>query len=169
MVRKLLLLALAPLLVASTAHAAGDLTDAEILAIAGPKTCEFGQFPDQAPGEISIPLINLEPGITYEYCFKLPKAPRAAVGSLINGFVELRTANLANASCGTATVYLIRPDRKPLGPFYTQLNSPRAYASLGQVSPNGLLRYTPGVWRVLIKGNTGFDDHCSRYKVDVTW
>ncbi|MBM4246714.1 MAG: hypothetical protein FJ148_23455 [Deltaproteobacteria bacterium] len=170
MVRKLLLLALAPLLVASAAHAAGDLTDAEILALAGPKTCEFGQFPDQAANEISIPLINLEPGITYEYCFKLPKAPRAAVGALINGFIELRTANLANSSCGTASIYVIRPNRKPLGPFFTKANTPRAYASIDQVSPTGgLLRYTPGTWRVLIRGESGFEDKCTRYRVDVTW
>ena len=169
MIRKLLCLALAPLLAASAAHAAGDLTDAEILALAGPQTCEFGEFPDQAPNEISIPLINLEPGITYEYCFKLPKAPRAAAGALINGFVVLGTANLGNSSCGTATVYMIRPDRKPLGPFYTKANTPRAYASVGQVSPNGLLRYTPGLWRVLIRAESGFEDECTKYKVDVTW
>lgn len=169
MVRKLLFPALALLLAASAAHAAGDLSDAEILALAGPKTCEFGAFPDQAPGEISIPLINLEAGITYEYCFKLPRAPRTAVGALINGFVFFNSANLANASCGTASIYVIRPDRKPLGPFYTQANTPRGYASVGAVQPSGVLRYTPGVWRVLIKGETGFDDKCTKYKVDVTW
>jgi hypothetical protein len=169
MVRKLLRLALAPLLVASAAHAAGDLTDAEILALAGPKTCEFGEFPDQAPNEISIPLIDLEPGITYEYCFKLPRAPRTDVGALINGFVAFGGANLSNASCGTASIFVIRPDRKPLGPFYTKLNTPRAYASTNAVQPSGVLRYTPGTWRVLIRGESGFDDDCTDYKFDVTW
>ena len=169
MVRKLLLLALAPLLVASTAHGFGDLTDAEILALAGPKTCEFGEFPDQSPNELTIPLINLEPGIIYEYCFKLPKAPRTAVGGLINGFVFLTTANLANTSCGTASVYLIRPNRKPLGPGFTKFNTPRAYASTNSVQPGAVLRYTPGVWRVLIRGESGFDDKCTRYRVDVTY
>ena len=169
MVRKLLLLALAPLLVASAAHAANDLPDDEILALAGPKTCEFGEFPDQAPNEISIPLIDLEPGITYEYFFKLPKAPRTAVGGLINGFVEFKTANLSNASCGTASLYVIRPNRKPLGPFFTKLNTPRAWATVDSVGPSGVLRYTPGTWRVLIRGESGFDDDCTDYKVDVTW
>lgn len=166
MVRKLLLLLLAPLLVASAARAAGDLTDAEILALAGPKTCEFGPFPDQAPNEIAIPIINLEPGITYEYCFKLPKAPRAAIGALINGFVFFNTANLLNSSCGTASVYMIRPNRKPLG--MPKATTPRAWASTAW-QPAGVLRYTPGVWRLLIRGETGFDDNCTKYKVAVSW
>lgn len=168
MVRKLLFLALALLLPSYAAHAAGDLTDAEILALAGPKTCEFGQFPDQAPREISIPLIVLDPGITYEYCFKLPKRRKSDIGTkLSNGFINLTTANLANTSCGTASIYLIRPDRKPLGA--SNASTPRAYAQLGAVQHFMFMRYTPGVWRVLIKGETGFEDKCNKYKVDVTW
>ena len=168
MVRKLLFLTLALLLASSTAHAAGELPDEDILALAGPRTCEFGQFPDQAPREISIPLIALDPGSTYEYCFKLPKRKKADIGTKVtNGYVNLSTANLANTSCGTATVYLIRPNRKPLGmPLGSQ---PRAYAQVDVVQHNMNLRYTPGTWRVIIKGESGFDDHCNRYKVDVTW
>jgi len=167
MVRKLLLLALFPLLAANAAHALGDLTDAEILALAGPKTCEFGEFPDQDPNALAIPLIDLEPGITYEYCFKLPKLPRAAAGTLINGFVFFSTTNLSNSSCGTATVYMIRPDRKPLG--QPKATTPRAWASVGAVQPGGVLRYTPGTWRVLIRGESGFEDDCTDYRVDVTY
>jgi hypothetical protein len=168
MVRKLLFLALALLLATSTAHAAGELSDEDILALAGPRTCEFGQFPDQAPREISIPLIVLDPGIVYEYCFKLPKRKKSDIGSsLSNGYVNLATANRANTSCGTATVYMIRPNRKPLG--MKMGSQPRAYAQVDTVQHNMLLRYTPGVWRVLIKGESGFEDKCNRYKVDVTW
>ena len=168
MVRKLLFLVLPLLLAASTAHAAGDLSDEDILALAGPRTCEFGQFPDQAPREISIPLIVLDPGILYEYCFKLPRAKKGDIGSkLTNGYVRLTSANRANTSCGTATVYMIRPNRKPLGMKFG--SQPRAYAQVDVVQHDMQLRYTPGVWRVLIKGESGFDDHCNRYKVDVTW
>lgn len=167
MIRKLLLLSFVPLLAAHAAYAAGDLTDQEILALAGPKTCEFGEFPDQAPNEIAIPLIDLEPGSTYEYCFKLPRLPRSAEGTFINGFVFFSATNLTNTSCGTATVYLIRPDRKPLG--MPKATTPRAWASVGAVQPGGVLRYTPGTWRVVIRGESGFEDDCTDYRVDVIW
>lgn len=167
MVRKLMLLALALLLAPNPARAAGDLSDAEILAFAGPKTCEFGEFPDQAPRALSIPLITLEPGITYEYCFRLPRLNPSDIPSKTNGWVTLSTANLANTSCGTASVYLIRPKRKPLA--VPRSSVPRAYATLATPQHVMVMRYTPGVWRVLLRGDTGFDDKCTKYQVDVTW
>lgn len=167
MVRNLLFLALASLLAASAARADGDLSDAEILALAGPKTCEFGEFPDQSPNEVSIPLINLEPGLTYEYCFRLPKVPRSSIGSFVNGLVFLKSVNLSNATCGTASVYVIRPDRKPLS--WPKATTPRAYASVNAVQPGGVLVYTPGVWRVLIHGESGFEDDCTKYKITMNW
>jgi hypothetical protein len=167
MFRKLLLLALVPLLAAQVAHAAGDMTDEEILAFAGPKTCEFGQFPDQAPRALAIPIIPLDPNITYEYCFRLPRLRKKDIPSKTSGFVELFTTNISNGTCGTASVYVIRPDRKPLGA--PRATTPRAYAAIDTVQHNIIMRYTPGVWRVLIRGESGFEDNCTRYRVDVGW
>jgi hypothetical protein len=165
--RKLLVcaLVLATSLSATSAFAsASDPTDAEVLALAGPKTCQDGGFTDVMPQQLDIPIVTLDPNIMYEYCFRLPRLRKSDIGTkTVNGFVTFSTANLGNTSCGTATTYLIRPDRKPL--FGRNYPAPRTSASVNSVQPGGVLVYTPGTWRVLIHYETG----CNKYELIVRW
>jgi hypothetical protein len=161
-----LLVLLASLLAPTFAFAsADDPTDEEVMAMAGPRTCEFGGFTDIMPRQIDIPLVVLDPNILYEYCFKLPRLRKSDLGGpkVGNGFVVLQTANLGNTSCGTASVYMIRPNRKSI--FGANAVFPRTSASVNTVQPSGILPYTPGKWRVLIRYETG----CNKYRIDVTW
>ena len=66
------------------------------------------------PRQLSIPIVTLDPNITYEYCFRLPRLRKKDLGTKTNGLVQFQTANLGNTNCGTVTTYFIRPARKPL-------------------------------------------------------
>jgi hypothetical protein len=55
------LLAIAVLLMiasATVASACDPLTDAEVLALAGPKTCSYGGFFDVLPRQVDIPIVS---------------------------------------------------------------------------------------------------------------
>lgn len=139
--------------------------DAEVLALAGPRTCSYGGFYDILPHQVDIPIVALDPGFTQEYCFHLKRARKKDIGTKVtNGFVTLQTANLSKTSCGTATVYMIRPNRKSI--FGKSYPAPRTSASVNQVQPAGILAYTPGTWRVLISYASG---DCNKYSLTVTW
>lgn len=162
MIRKLLVVAL--VLSATSAFASpSDPTDAEVLALAGPRTCQDGGFTDIMPRQIDIPILQLDPNILYEYCFKLPRLNKSDLGSKTSGFVNLKLTNLANTSCGTASAYLIRPNRKSI--FGKNVAVRRTAASVGAVEPGAVLFYTPGKWRVLVHYETG----CNKYRMDVNW
>ena len=77
--------------------------------------------------------------------------------------VNLKLTNLANTSCGTASAYLIRPNRKSI--WGASFPAARTYASVNTVEPGGILAYTPGRWRVLVHYETG----CNKYRIDVNW
>jgi len=150
------------LLSAPTARAS-DMTDEEVLALAGPRTCKDGYFPYAEEREVSIPVFTMDPGILYEFCFKLKKIKRKHLGVKTSGLVQLQTANLGNTSCGTMSAFLIKPKRRSIfGPSDT---SPRTYANLNATQPAGVLTYTPGVWRALFRYESG----CNKYSVVVSW
>ena len=158
-------LACLALVAAGSAYASpSDPTTQEVLDLAGPKTCAFGGFTDIMPRQIDIPIVTLDPGILYEYCFKLKRVKKKDLGSKTSGFVQLQTANLANTSCGTASVYMIRPKRKSI--FGKNFPASRTSASVDQVQPAGILPYTPGTWRVLLKYEGG---DCRKYSITVSW
>jgi hypothetical protein len=164
MFRKLLALTLLLPVLTTPALGAGDLSDEDVFELVGSeRTCSDGGFTDVAPREVGIPIVALDPNHLYEYCFKLPKLKKKDLGVRTSGLVQLKTANLGNTSCGTATAFLIRPDRKPL--IGAKNGSPRTYASIESNQPAGVLFYTPGWWRVLIK----YEDGCNKYAVKVTW
>lgn len=163
--RQLLTFALAVALATATpspAHA-NDLSQAEVLEIAGPMSCEFGTFTDKTDRLISIPIVTLDPDILYEYCFKLPKLPKRQLGIKTSGLVQIQTANLGNTSCGTANLFVVKPKRKSI--FGKNDRSPRTYASVDAVQPAAVLTYTPGVWRVLMSFNSG----CNKYSISASW
>ena len=164
MFHKLLAVALLLPVFASPALAGGDLSDEDVFALVGSeKTCSDGGFTDVRTRELGIPIVALDPNKLYEYCFKLPRLRKRDLGEKTNGLVIFQTANLGNTSCGTATTFLIRPDRKPLlGP---KGGSPRTYASIQSTQPAGVLYYTPGWWRVLIK----YEEGCNKYSLTVRW
>ena len=139
MIRKLLVFAL--VLSATSAFAsASDPTTQEVLDLAGPRTCKDGNFTDVFPRQQDIPIVTLDPNILYEYCFRLPKLKKTDLGHKTNGFVNLKFTNLANTSCGTASAYFIRPNRKSI--FGKNYVAPRTYASVNAVEPGGILAYT---------------------------
>jgi hypothetical protein len=134
-----------------------------VFALVGPKTCADGGFTDQFYRQLSIPIVTLDPNKLYEYCFKLPRLKKKDLGVKTSGLVQLQTANLGNTSCGTASAFLIRPPRKPM--LGTKLSAARTYASVNSSQPAAVLFYTPGMWRVLIRHETG----CNQYTLNVLW
>jgi hypothetical protein len=158
-----LLVALSLLLLCAPAARASDMTDAEVLELAGPRTCKDGYFPYIDEREATIPIFTMDPGILYEFCFKLKKIRKKQLGVKTNGLVQLQTANLGNTSCGTMSAFMIKPNRKSIfGPGDT---SPRTYANLDASQPAGVLTYTPGIWRVLFRYESG----CNKYSVVAYW
>lgn len=141
---------------------ASAMTDAEVLAFAGKRTCKDGFFPYGDSRQVNIPILTLDPGVLYEFCIKLPKIRRKHLGILTTGLVELHTANLGNAACGTMSAWMIKTRRKSI--FKNDM-SPRTYTSLSQVAPNAVLTYAPGIWRVLFR----YEEGCNRYFVSVKW
>jgi hypothetical protein len=163
--RTLLAVALLLLVAPALAHAdASNPTTQEVLDLAGPQTCAYGGFTDIMPRQVDIPIIDLDPGILEEYCFHLPRLRKRQLGVKTNGFVQFQTANLGNSSCGTASLYVIRPDRKSI--FGLSYPAPRTAANVNQVQPAAILPYTAGTWRVLIEYASG---DCRKYSLTATW
>ncbi len=165
-----LLVVLILLVFGATTARASEMTDAEVLALAGPRTCRDGYFPyiDEPGRSVNIPVFTLDPGILYEFCFKLKKAKPKHVGRRVsNGFVTLHTANLSDATCGTISAFLIRPNKRTI--FGPKKASPRTSASLNQAQPVGILQYSGGVWRALFRLESGLEEKCNKYSVIVSW
>jgi len=149
--------------VLAPASARADMTDAEVLAMAGPRTCKDGPFPYKYDGIVEIPIFTLDPNILYEFCFKLPRIPKSQLGQATNGIVQLNTVNLGDSSCGTIDAFMIKPKRKSI--FGSMDQSRRTSVNLNSSQPGGALTYTPGVWRVLFR----YVEGCNKYKVAVSW